>query len=182
MAQTISIAVLILLAAGLVALLALFPSAGQYIAQKAQTDPPLAINQRERAVPVYADPIPIVLAPQSRERETVVLNGEAFDVEVVRTDADRRAGLSGHAPLEAHEGMLFVFDKADLYGFWMKDMTFPIDILWLDENKQVVHIVSNAAPDSYPAVFTPKRPSRYVLEVSAGTVERLGVNIGDTAP
>jgi uncharacterized membrane protein (UPF0127 family) len=84
------------------------------------------------------------------------------------TSQAQERGLGGRASLPANEGMLFVFDHTGPHGFWMKDMQFPIDIIWLDENKRVVHIESNVQPSSYPNVYSPEMPSRYALEVNAG--------------
>jgi uncharacterized membrane protein (UPF0127 family) len=73
---------------------------------------------------------------------------------------------------EDDPGLLFVFDEPGLHGIWMKDMRFPIDILWLDDAFQVVDVRKNVAPDSYPTVFKPTKPARYVLEVTAGFADR----------
>src|SRR5438094_9545272 len=56
-------------------------------------------------------------------------------VEVARTDAEREKGLGGHAPLGQYDGMLFIFDQPAPYAFWMKGMTFPLDMLWIDGGK-----------------------------------------------
>jgi uncharacterized membrane protein (UPF0127 family) len=88
-------------------------------------------------------------------------------------------GLSGHAPLAEDEGMLFIFDEASVYPFWMKDMLFPIDIIWIDANSRISYIESAVTPDTYPKVFAPDAPALYTLEVKSGTAERLGFKIGD---
>jgi len=64
--------------------------------------------------------------------------------------------------------MLFVFPKDYKYGFWMKDMLMPVDIFWLDDKGHVVSIAQNVATSTYPNVFYPTEPSRYVLETVAG--------------
>ena len=64
--------------------------------------------------------------------------------------------------------MLFIFPKDDKYGFWMKDMLVPIDIFWLDSKGHVVSIASGVATSTYPNVFYPAAPARYVLETAAG--------------
>ncbi len=90
-------------------------------------------------------------------------------------------GLSGHKPLTPDEGMLFVFPKAGNYGFWMKDMTFPLDIIWFDQNFHVTHIEKALSPDTYPKTFYPNANSEYVLEVNAGQAATVDLKIGDTA-
>ena len=64
--------------------------------------------------------------------------------------------------------MLFVFPKSDIYAFWMKDMLVPIDIFWLDAQGHIVSIARNVATSTYPNVFYPVAPARYVLETAAG--------------
>ena len=72
-----------------------------------------------------------------------------------------------------------MFDEAGIYAFWMKDMMFPIDIIWLDEGFRVVAIAENAAPSSFPNLFTPSSPAQYVLEVPSGFVRTTTTRIGE---
>lgn len=88
-------------------------------------------------------------------------------------------GLSGREKLPENSGMLFVFDKPDYHSFWMKDMKFAIDIIWIDENKKIVDITYNTAPETYPATFRSNVPVQYVLEVNAGWAEQSAMNIND---
>lgn len=76
--------------------------------------------------------------------------------------------------------MLFVFPTERLEGFWMKDMLIPIDIFWLDAQGQVVSMQVDVQPGSYPDVFYPVVPARWVLETSAGFAQRAGVATGTT--
>jgi len=90
-------------------------------------------------------------------------------------------GLSGRGSLAEDEGMLFIYSEDGYYSFWMPDMLFPIDIIWLDANYKVVFVKKNATPESYPETFSPSGPSRYVLEVPSGFAERHGVSAGTVA-
>lgn len=102
-----------------------------------------------------------------------------FSTEVVRTDASRAKGLSGRSSLARHQAMLFVFDSDDTWGIWMKEMKFPIDIVWLDERKTVVHIEHNVHPDAEPyTVYKPQKPARYVLEIPAGMAKENQIREG----
>ena len=112
---------------------------------------------------------------------TLYVGDGVFKVRVATTDAERLRGLSGTESLAADQGMLFDFETSAKWSIWMKDMNYPIDVIWLDANKRVVHIVKNMPPESYQDTFTPEKPARYVLEVAAGTVERKAIGIGDTA-
>ena len=111
----------------------------------------------------------------------LVLDGKTFSVEVSDTKELLEKGLSGHAPISKSSGMLFVFQKPGNYGFWMKDMLFPLDIIWMDSRWRVVHIEEAVSPKSYPSVFYPGVDSLYAMEVNAGVVNSLGVKIGDIA-
>ena len=108
------------------------------------------------------------------------LFGKTIVVEVSETKEALEKGLSGHEPLSSDQGMLFVFSKPEKYGFWMKDMTFPIDIVWVDQNFNIVHIEESVLPETYPKVFYPKEPALYVLEVYSGQALNLGLKIGQS--
>src|SRR3989338_5744277 len=79
-------------------------------------------------------------------RSELILNGKVFLVEIVDTFILREKGLSGHKPILDNEGMFFVFDKPDNYGFWMKDMQFPIDIIWLNKDLKIIYIEKSVSP------------------------------------
>ena len=108
----------------------------------------------------------------------VLPSGTVITSEVAATTEKQTKGLSGRTNLNG--GMLFVFERSEKYGIWMKDMNFAIDIIWLDENKEIVTIQENATPESYPKTFFPSRPSRYVLEVKAGTASSENLSVGQT--
>ncbi|MHB1118416.1 MAG: DUF192 domain-containing protein [Minisyncoccota bacterium] len=107
------------------------------------------------------------------------LGGEAFVLDVADTPLLREKGLSKREYLNRGTGMLFVFDKDDRYGFWMKDMQFPIDIAWLDSAYHIIDIKQGATPSSYPEIFLPLLPARYVVEAPAGFFTEHQVKIGD---
>lgn len=75
--------------------------------------------------------------------------------------------------------MLFVYDMPGSYAFWMKDTRIPLDIMWLNSEKEIVHIESNVQPASYPKTFVPKMPAQYVLETNAGYAQKYTIKIGD---
>jgi uncharacterized membrane protein (UPF0127 family) len=63
----------------------------------------------------------------------------------------------------------------------MKDMNFPLDILWLDDQRQIIGLVENLTPDSYPDVVLPPAPVKYALEINAGLAAKYGWQVGDMA-
>lgn len=117
---------------------------------------------------------------KSEDVNAVILGNKTYFVEISDTNTERQRGLSLHTPLTSDEGMLFVFEREDFYSFWMKDMLFAIDILWIDSNLRVVHIERNISPETYPKVFRPESKSRYVLEISSGQVDANNIKIGDS--
>ncbi len=121
----------------------------------------------------------VSIPQESLMRISGILGGETFDVMVARTKEEQERGLSGLSGLKDGEAMVFPYEVPDYYGFWMKDMMFPIDIVWLDGNLRVVSIERSVAPETYPKIFFPSAPARFVAEFSAGTIDRLGVSMGD---
>ncbi len=98
--------------------------------------------------------------------------------DVFTTPETRQQGLSGRQTLAADEAVLFVFDEPTGQCFWMKDMNFAIDMVWLDARREVVHVVTAAEPESYPGTFCPGSEARYVLETAAG---KSGASVGQRA-
>jgi uncharacterized membrane protein (UPF0127 family) len=103
------------------------------------------------------------------------------DAGIADTDAERIQGLSGRPALGEREGLFFVFTRPGMHGIWMKEMRFPIDIIWFDEQMQVVGLKERATPESFPEVYLPSMPALYVLEVNAGFAEMYGIEEGETA-
>ena len=128
---------------------------------------------------VYSITTKPIEAPIEEAQTEIVVSGESFFVDIARSDAERARGLSGRSGLTQNEGLLFVFEYPDTYGFWMKDMLFAIDILWIDAEGAIVHIEKNVFPETYPKIFKPDMSATYVLEVNAGEVERLGLRQND---
>ncbi len=106
---------------------------------------------------------------------TITIGTSTVTAEVADTDAERRQGLSGRTGLAPGAGLLFVFEKEGDWGFWMKDMKFPIDILWADAEGTIVTITPNLSPQTYPQTYYPTKPAKYVLEVPAGWSGEHGV-------
>lgn len=105
---------------------------------------------------------------------------------VAANSNDQKKGLSKRSSLPLNEGMIFVFDQVGPYPFWMKDMKFAIDIIWLDDQKKVVDIATDVPIQPGKSerdliVYKPKDDSKYVLEVNAGLSALNNIQIGDVA-
>ena len=84
--------------------------------------------------------------------------------------------------MAAKDGLLMLFADDGQWGIWMKDMKIPLDIVWLDANKKVIYIVTDASPSlGTSKIFQPDNPARYVLEVPAGSVKSGAIKTGDAA-
>lgn len=128
--------------------------------------------------------IGVIWLLSKNNQATVGVGGLTLRVEVAKTVTQREKGLSGHAPLATDAGMLFVFEQSDIYSFWMKDMLFPIDIIWLAPSdvegiSKVVYIKKDAKPESYPESFIPDQKAIYVLEVNSGFSHENNLKVGD---
>jgi uncharacterized membrane protein (UPF0127 family) len=103
------------------------------------------------------------------------------NVEVVSKDADLERGLMYRASLGQDKGMLFVFNRDDIYQFWMKNMKFNLDILWINMDGHIVYIGSDTpacTKDPCP-VFSPNQIARYVLEINSGYAASHNWKLGD---
>ncbi|KKU49768.1 MAG: hypothetical protein UX71_C0006G0021 [Parcubacteria group bacterium GW2011_GWA1_47_10] len=109
----------------------------------------------------------------------VKVAGQRIRVDLAISPEAQTKGLAGRTGLSEGEGMLFIFDVPGKHLFWMKEMNFPIDIIWITENMQVVHVEKNAAPESYPETFGPDAYIKYVLEVPAGYSDKNNLKVGD---
>ncbi len=107
-----------------------------------------------------------------------LLDSTEILIETVETNEERALGLSGRDSIGLADGMLFVFSEEDEYGIWMKDMFFSIDIIWINSLGKVVFIEENVSPETFPNIFKPDKPAKFVLEVESGTVEKEGWVVG----
>lgn len=101
-----------------------------------------------------------------------------IQLERVSSPEKLQKGLSDRQSLPQDQGMLFIFNSAGKECFWMKDMNFPLDIIWLNSDKRVVTIKENVAPETYPESFCPDAPAQYVIEVNAGVAKKSNITIG----
>ncbi len=115
------------------------------------------------------------------DRNKICFEDNCFRIEIAQTQEERKKGLMFRDSLDPQKGMLFVFKEEGLYSFWMKNTLIPLDIIWIDEDKKVVDIKENAQPcrEEKCESFSPKEEARYVLELNAGEVRDIGLELGD---
>ena len=112
------------------------------------------------------------------KKYTITIDKIPILVEVAHTPEQREKGLSGREFLPMDEGLLFIFNESKKYAFWMKNMHFPIDIIWINEKFLIVDIIENISPASFPEIFEPQKTARYVLEINAGWAAKNGIHFG----
>jgi len=134
---------------------------------------------------VIANLLPLLACSKSAAAEEIKfdsvkmsLKDKPFTVEVADTEEKRERGLMNRESMAADHGMLFVFDKADIYAFWMKDTKIPLDLVFLDASGKVVGIYS-LKPNDMTQVSCEKK-ALFALELNAETAKALGLKTGDT--
>ncbi len=120
--------------------------------------------------------VKVIVDKVNQPNALVDLSGATFRVQISQTEPELARGLAGRTRLDNDEAMLFVFSENKTWGIWMKGMKMSIDIVWLDEQKRVVHVEENIQPDAEPyEVYEPPVPARYVLEMKAGSVKKFSI-------
>lgn len=109
-----------------------------------------------------------------------------FPVELAATAEDRIRGLSGRSYLNSGTGMLFVFENAERFRFWMREMEISLDIVWISSGCTVVDVSADVPfPDPETPLndlprYSPEATARYVLEINGGEALALGLGVGDS--
>ncbi len=98
---------------------------------------------------------------------------------LANTQETRTLGLSYTSELPPDIVKVFIFDTDERWSFWMKEMHYPIDIVWVTASGTVAHIESQVMPETYPESFTPGVPTRYVIETVPGLLDSAGVEVGE---
>ncbi len=121
---------------------------------------------------------PPIVEPELNGPRAIV-NGKVLSLEIADSPEERRVGLMFRDPLPENHGMLFIFGREQAYSFWMMDMRFSLDIIWIDSNGIVVHIENNVPPCSRACPsYQPNVSALYVLEVNAGFADSIDLHEG----
>jgi len=118
--------------------------------------------------------------PQGAVRFETARGPWVVRVEIAADDASRTRGLMFRRSLEPDRGMIFVFPESEEHSFWMHNTYLALDLIFLDETRQVVGVVANAKPQT-DTPRTVGKPSRYVVEVAAGEAAAHAVGPGTRA-
>jgi len=116
---------------------------------------------------------------QEKTFEIIEINKIEIKVEIADTVKKRIQGLSERKSIKEKEGMFFVFKKSNYYSIWMRKMIFSLDIVWINENFEIIDISKNISPESFPKSFRSSVPCRYILELKSGAIDKYNIKIGD---
>lgn len=122
-----------------------------------------------------------ILIYQNLTKPSATINGNSFELLFAKTEGDRQVGLSKYDKLDSGKGMLFLFEKPGYYRFWMKDMKFPIDIIFIKDDK-ILKIVDSAKviKENTPlTIYFTDKPIDKVLEINAGLSKKYNFKIGE---
>ena len=122
------------------------------------------------------------LINRKAQRSTATVNNKTFNIEIARTEDQQEVGLSKYDKIEDNFGMYFLFNKPNYYNFWMKDMKFPIDIIYIYKNEivQVFKNVPNPKTNLDPLmIYKPTHTADSVLEIKAGLSDKYGISEGE---
>jgi uncharacterized membrane protein (UPF0127 family) len=109
---------------------------------------------------------------------TVKVAGIPLVVEVADTENERMLGLGGRGELIVGTGMLFKFDEEGKHQIWMKGMRFPVDVLWLSADGEVVGVKEFLTPSTYPSTYHSSEPAKYILQTTPGFIEIYNIELG----
>ena len=120
----------------------------------------------------------IAIAASLHAKPILRLSGSSYTLEIASTPELQKQGLSGRTHLPRNTGMLFAYPTNLERCFWMKDMQFPIDIIWADHRKKVTHIEVSVSPKSYPKTFCAS--GHYIIELNAHEASKNDLTEGQT--
>lgn len=110
------------------------------------------------------------------KKNVIKINNNEIKLEIAKNIEQRKRGLGGREELCSNCGMLFEFPEKGRYAFWMKDMKFPLDIVWISDGR-IVHLEKNVKSD-LKGTLDPEVQADRILEINAGKSDELGLNVG----
>jgi len=119
---------------------------------------------------------------QNEEISKLCFEENCFELDMPKTEQEFLQGLMFREYLPENQGMLFIFKEPQKYAFWMKNTTIPLDIIWLDENFNVVYVQEAQPCEKEPCtIYVPDTDSLYVLEINQGLTKKLNITKGSNA-
>ncbi len=155
-----------------------------FVVEIKEPTPEVMVADSRLAIPTKSKPNEVFststawgeIYPDTKEMK---IGDKVINVSIADSWPERIKGLSNTPYLPEDVVKLFVFESLGLHSFWMKDMQYAIDIIWLNQESQIVSIKENATPESYPASFAPAKEATYVIETVSGFVKKYNLTVGD---
>lgn len=151
----------------LIALVVLVFIGGFMLVPDPAPDTPGSIEDEAAVIEYYYEPLVAMTIGDHPVRASVADNATT-----------RQRGLSDTPYLPEDIVKFFVFPEDNTWGIWMREMRYPIDIMWIDTDGAIVHIEHGVAPETYPETFRPDVPARYVIEAASGFVAEHEIEVG----
>lgn len=145
--------------------------------EKTKLAPKRALAQAIMVVALVATIFGVLSLQRSDSNATTTIGDKRYVLEIADTNATREQGLGGRVGMAQNHGMVFKYANQGVRCFWMKDMHFPLDIIWLNAQSQIVKIESRVSPDTYPHPYCAS-PAQDVIELHAG--EAASLHVGQT--
>lgn len=120
---------------------------------------------------------------QAKNHSIITIDNQVFSLLIAKTDKEKEIGLSSKNDLPSNTGMIFLFDTPGMYAFWMKDMKFPLDIIYIKGDKivTIINNLQNPTPNNDTwQIVKPIEASNLVLEINAGLAKKYNFQIGDS--
>jgi uncharacterized membrane protein (UPF0127 family) len=137
----------------------------------------IAVNSNTSDEKIYVSGTPYCLYLPDLSPSNVNSTGCAVELEPAITPEERELGLSNRQELGDYKGMVFIFDRPANQCMWMKDMNFNLDIIWLNEKKEITKIEKNLSPQTFPTTYCADK-TKYVIELSEGQSDVLKLSVG----
>jgi len=112
-------------------------------------------------------------------KETYTIWKNNFNLYIADTEKKITEGLSVFKTIKNNEWMIFIFPQEWNYWFWMKNMKFDIDLLWIDKNWKIIWYINNFKKETYPEVFFPPKNIKYVVELNSQAIEKYNIQTWD---
>ena len=123
----------------------------------------------------------IIFSIMNSSPRVCIENKKCFNVKISDNSLERQIGLSNHTSLEQNSGMLFVFSESEIQNFWMKNMRFNIDLIWIDSNLKIIGFEKDMVIcwTNCP-LYSSDFPIKYVLEINSGLIDDYNFRINDS--
>ena len=107
--------------------------------------------------------------------QKISINWNTFTLYIADNNFKIKKWLSIFKNIKKNQGMIFIFPDTNYYGFWMKNMKFDIDLLWINKNWKIVWYINNFKKETYPKIFFPAKKIKYVIELNNQAIEKYNI-------